>query len=57
MTQQGEAASRAMLDGRRKLAQALLGDLPRDGFHGFDAGLRHVLERLRELLDTSEAAA
>lgn len=57
MTQKGQAASQAMLDGRRRLAQALLGPLPRDEFHDFDAGLRHVLERLRDLLDTSKAAA
>jgi DNA-binding MarR family transcriptional regulator len=57
MTPQGRAASQAMVDGRRRLAQALLGDLPRDRLHGFDTGLRHVLERLRDLLDTSEAAA
>lgn len=55
MTAQGQAASRAMLDGRRRLARALLGDLPREQFHDFDAGLRHVLERLRDLLDVSEA--
>lgn len=50
MTEQGQAASRAMLDGRRKLAHALLRDLSREQFREFDAGLRHVLERLRDVL-------
>ena len=57
MTEQGQAASRAMDDGRRRLAHALLSDLPREQFHDFDAGLRHVLERLRDLLDPSQVAA
>jgi DNA-binding MarR family transcriptional regulator len=51
MTRQGQSASRAMLDGRRKLAHALLGRLPPEKFHAFDAGLRDVLEQLRVLLD------
>lgn len=57
MTERGQSASRAMLDGRRKLAHALLGDLPRAQLLEFDAGLRHVIERLRDLLDTSQVAA
>jgi DNA-binding MarR family transcriptional regulator len=54
MTEQGKTASRAMLDGRNKLAQELFGDQPRGKLKGFDSALRHVLERLRDLLDAPE---
>jgi DNA-binding MarR family transcriptional regulator len=57
MTAAGEAASRAMLDGRRRLAHALLGDLSAERLNRFDAGLRHVLERFRAFSGTFEAAA
>lgn len=57
MTEHGRSASRAMLDGRRKLAHTLLGDLPREQLREFDAGLRHLVERLRDLQDTSQIAA
>lgn len=50
MTERGQAATRAMLDGRTRLARDLFADLPPDRFEGFDAGLRHVLDRLGALL-------
>jgi DNA-binding MarR family transcriptional regulator len=53
MTERGRAATRAMLDGRTRLARDLFADLPQDRFEGFDAGLRHVLDRLRALLRAS----
>jgi len=53
MTEQGQATTRRLLDGRRRFAQNLLGDLSPETFQGFDAGVREVLERLRRLLSRS----
>ncbi len=49
-TPQGKAASRALKKAHRQLARQLFGDLPAGHLDGFEAGLGHVLERLRSHL-------
>jgi|SRR5579872_969802 len=57
MTARGQAAAHRLLEGRSRLARELFADLPPRRFQAFDGGLRQVLERLRELLDATDAAA
>jgi DNA-binding MarR family transcriptional regulator len=57
MTERGHATARRLLEGRSRLARELFADLPSRRFEQFDSGLRHVLKRLRELLDTADRAA
>lgn len=57
MTEHGQAASRAMVNGRSRLARDLFADLPPERFEAFDAALRHVLDRLRALPGAHDTAA
>ncbi len=56
MTERGHAAARRLLDGRSRLAKELFAGLSPRRFEGFDKGLRHLLKRLRELFDATDAA-
>jgi DNA-binding MarR family transcriptional regulator len=47
----GRAAAEALADGHRELARQLFEDLPAEALDGFDAGLVHVIRRLRELIE------
>jgi DNA-binding MarR family transcriptional regulator len=49
-TELGRTTTQAMADGHRELAQQLFAGLPAEAFDGFDAGLSHVIDRLRALL-------
>ena len=51
-TERGRATAQALLDGHVRLARQLFAGLPGDAFDGFDAGLRHVLTQLRDVLAT-----
>jgi DNA-binding MarR family transcriptional regulator len=51
MTRRGRACARKLLEGRSRLARELFADLPPRRLEEFDSGLRHVLARLREVLD------
>jgi DNA-binding MarR family transcriptional regulator len=53
-TERGRATAQALLDGHVRLARQLFAGLPGDGFDSFDAGLLHVLTRLRSVLATQE---
>ncbi len=53
-TERGRATAQALLDGHRRLARQLFAGLPDDAFDGFDAGLLHVLTRLRGVLAAKE---
>lgn len=46
-TAHGQDAARALADGHNQLARALFEDLPAKALDGFDAGLVHVIARLR----------
>lgn len=46
-TPHGQDTARELAEGHRRLAKELFGDLPAEVFDGFDAGLAHVVERLR----------
>src|SRR6202045_4204984 len=46
-TEMGRTTAQAMADGYRELARELFADLPDDTFDGFEAGLGHVVDRLR----------
>ena len=54
LTQQGHATAQALLDDHRRLARQLFAGLPGDAFDSFDAGLLHVLTRLRDILAAHE---
>jgi DNA-binding MarR family transcriptional regulator len=45
----GHTTARALVEGHRRLARQLFEDLPRNVLDGFDAGLVHVIQRLRGL--------
>jgi DNA-binding MarR family transcriptional regulator len=49
-TELGHSTAQAMADGHRELARQLFGGLSAEVFDGFDAGLGHVIQRLRALL-------
>jgi DNA-binding MarR family transcriptional regulator len=53
-TERGRATAQALLDGHVRLARQLFAGLPGDAFDSFDAGLLHVLTRLRGVLATQE---
>jgi DNA-binding MarR family transcriptional regulator len=57
-TERGGATAQWLLDAHRRLARQLFAELPDDGFGGFEAGLRHVLARFRDVVAerTSEAS-
>jgi DNA-binding MarR family transcriptional regulator len=46
-TPQGKETARALAKGHRQLARELFGDLPAEVLDGLDAGLDHVIARLR----------
>ena len=52
-TELGHTTAQALADGHRELARELFGGLSAEEFDSFDAGLRHVLDRLRTLLAKS----
>ena len=52
-TELGRTTAQALADGHRELARELFAGLSAEEFDGFDAGLRHVVDRLRTLLGTS----
>jgi DNA-binding MarR family transcriptional regulator len=60
-TERGRATAQVLADGHRDLARHLFAGLPAEVFDGFDAGLSHVADRLRALVDerwgASSAAA
>jgi DNA-binding MarR family transcriptional regulator len=49
-TELGRTTMQALYDGHRELARQLFAGMPAGEFDGFDAGLSHVLRRLRDLL-------
>ncbi len=49
-TELGRATAHAMADGHRELARRLFADLSAEAFDGFDAGLSHLIDRLRTVL-------
>jgi DNA-binding MarR family transcriptional regulator len=49
-TERGRTTAQALADGHRELAGRLFASMPAGAFDGFDAGLRHVVNRLRDLL-------
>jgi DNA-binding MarR family transcriptional regulator len=53
-TERGRTTAQALLDDHRRLARQLFADMPDDAFDGFDAGLLHVLTRLRGALEAQE---
>lgn len=48
-TPRGHTTARALAEGHQQLARGLFEELPVDVLDGFDAGLVHVIERLRSL--------
>ncbi len=52
-TELGRITVQALADGHRELARQLFAGMPAEKFDGFDAGLGHVLDRLRALLAKS----
>ncbi len=60
-TERGRTTAQVLADGHRELAGHLFASLPTEAFDGFDAGLGHVVDRLRALVDerwgASSAAA
>jgi DNA-binding MarR family transcriptional regulator len=53
-TERGRATAQALLDSYHQLARQLFADLPDDTFDGFDAGLLHVITRLRDVVAAKE---
>jgi DNA-binding MarR family transcriptional regulator len=53
-TERGHTTAQALLDDHRRLARQLFADMPDDAFDRFDAGLLHVLTRLRGVLEAQE---
>jgi DNA-binding MarR family transcriptional regulator len=49
-TPHGQDTARALVEGHRRLARELFEDLPPEVFDDFDAGLVHVIERLRHAM-------
>lgn len=50
-TERGRATAQVLADGHRELAAHLFAGLTAEAFDGFDAGLSHVVDRLRALVD------
>jgi DNA-binding MarR family transcriptional regulator len=48
-TPPGNAVAQRLVEGHRRVARQLFEELPVDVLHGFDAGLVHVIRRLRSL--------
>jgi DNA-binding MarR family transcriptional regulator len=53
-TERGHFTAQALLDDHRRLARQLFAGMPDEAFDGFDAGLLHVLTRLRGVLAAQE---
>ena len=49
-TERGRATAHGLLDSYHRLARQVFADLPDDTFDGFDAGLLHVITRLRDVV-------
>jgi DNA-binding MarR family transcriptional regulator len=45
----GQDTARALVEGHRRLARELFADLPAEALDGLDAGLVHVIDRLRSV--------
>src|SRR5215471_10026019 len=56
-TERGHASAQALLDDHRRLARELFAGMADDVFGSFDAGLFHVLTRLRAALAAQEPQA
>src|SRR5215467_14026539 len=56
-TERGHATAQALLDDHRRLARELFAGMADDVFGSFDAGLLHVLTRLRGALAAQEPQA
>ena len=46
-TELGRTTTQALADGHRELARQLFAGMPAEAFDGLDAGLTHVVNRLR----------
>jgi DNA-binding MarR family transcriptional regulator len=53
-TERGHTTAQALLEDHRRLARQLFADMADEAFDGFDAGLLHVLTRLRGALAAQE---
>jgi DNA-binding MarR family transcriptional regulator len=53
-TERGHTTAQALLDDHRRLARQLFAGMADDVFDDFDAGLLHVLTRLRGVLAAQE---
>jgi hypothetical protein len=56
-TKLGCTTAQAMADGHRELARRLLAGLSAEAFDGFDAGLSHLIDRLRTVLSEAPHVA
>jgi DNA-binding MarR family transcriptional regulator len=56
-TERGRTTAQGLVDGHRRLACQLFADVPGEVFDSFDAGLVHVLTRLRRVLAAREDQA
>jgi DNA-binding MarR family transcriptional regulator len=52
-TPRGAEAGRELVEGHRRLARQLFGELQPEVFAGFDTGLTHVIARLRDVMAAS----
>jgi DNA-binding MarR family transcriptional regulator len=55
-TERGHTTAQALADGHRELARHLFAGMAAEAFDGFDDGLSHVVNRLRNLLAERQAA-
>ena len=56
-TERGRTTAQAMADAHRELARRLFAGLPTEAFDGFDAGLSHLIDRLRTVLSEAPHVA
>lgn len=56
-TPHGQETAHALVDGHERLARELFADLPDDLLESFDAGLIHVIARLRSLTSAQQSTA
>lgn len=56
-TKLGRITAQAMADGHRELARRLFAGLSAEAFDGFDAGLSHLIDRLRTVLSEAPHVA